>query len=46
MRMRDEAWETFRNDSEWKSLSADPQYADTVSTIRDIILKPTPYSPV
>jgi hypothetical protein len=36
----------FRVDPEWKKLSGDPQYKDTVSNITDIILKPTPYSQI
>jgi hypothetical protein len=43
---RDAAWASFGKDSEWKTLSADPQYRDNVSAISDIILQPTPYSQI
>ena len=46
MRARDEAWDRFRNDPEWDRLSADPYYANTVSAITDVILRPTGYSQV
>lgn len=46
MAERDRSWDTFRNDPDWKTLSADPYYADTVSNITDIILRPTPFSQV
>lgn len=41
---RDRAWETFKSDPEWVALRDDPQYADTVSTITDLIFTPEPYS--
>jgi hypothetical protein len=43
---REKAWDTFRNDPDWKKLSTDPKYADTVSNITDLILRPTAYSQV
>jgi len=43
---RDQKWQVFRDDPDWKKLSADPAYKDTVSNITDIILKPTEYSQV
>ncbi|MCU0913433.1 MAG: NIPSNAP family protein [Planctomycetes bacterium] len=43
---RDRRWQTFRDDPDWKKLSADPAYKDTVSNITDIILKPTDYSQI
>ena len=46
MSARDAAWAAFGRDSEWKTLSADPQYRDNVSAISDIILQPTPYSQI
>ena len=46
MATRDRAWDTFRQDPEWKTLSADPYYSGTVSTISDVILRPTPYSQI
>lgn len=44
LKQHDTAWDTFRAAPEWKALSADPQYKDTVSNISDIIFKPTGYS--
>ncbi len=46
MASRDKAWDAFRNSPEWKSLSANPAYADTVSNITDIFLRPAPYSQI
>ncbi len=46
MTARDKQWEVFRSDSDWKKLSTDTKYADTVSNITDIILQPTPYSQI
>jgi hypothetical protein len=43
---REKAWDTFRNDPDWKKLSADSYYADTVSNITDLILRPTAYSQI
>jgi hypothetical protein len=43
---REKAWDTFRNDPDWKKLSTDAYYADTVSNITDLILRPTSYSQV
>jgi hypothetical protein len=44
MAARDAAWGVFGQDPEWKTLSADPKYKDNVSTISDVILRPTAYS--
>jgi hypothetical protein len=44
MPARDAAWAAFRQDPDWKKLSADPQYRENVSAITDIILRPTSYS--
>jgi hypothetical protein len=44
MAARDAAWAAFGQDPEWKMLSADPKYRDNVSTITDVILRPTAYS--
>jgi len=41
---REKAWDTFRNDPDWKKLSGDAYYADTVSNITDLLLRPTAYS--
>lgn len=46
MAAKDEGWSTFVNSPEWKELSGDPQYKDTVSNITDIILHPTGYSQI
>ncbi|ARA93620.1 hypothetical protein AWN76_010920 [Rhodothermaceae bacterium RA] len=46
MAARDRSWEAFRNDPDWKTLSADPYYKDTVSNITDIILRPAPFSQI
>ena len=43
---RDQKWQVFRDDPDWKKLSADPAYRDTVSNITDIILRPTEYSQI
>jgi len=43
---RDQRWQVFRDDPDWKKLSADPAYKDTVSNITDIILRPTDYSQI
>ncbi|MHC4758573.1 MAG: NIPSNAP family protein [Planctomycetota bacterium] len=34
------AWEKFLNDPEWKKLSSDPYYEDTVSNITNLVLRP------
>jgi len=43
---RDQRWQVFRDHPDWKKLSADPAYKDTVSNITDIILRPTEYSQI
>ncbi len=43
---RDQRWQVFRDDPDWKKLSANPAYRDTVSNITDIILRPTEYSQI
>ena len=43
---RDQKWQVFRDDPDWKKLSADPTYTDTVSNTTDIILRPTDYSQI
>ncbi len=43
---RDKRWQVFRDHPDWRTLSQDPQYRDTVSNITDIILRPTSYSQV
>jgi hypothetical protein len=34
------AWNGFRNDPDWKKLSGDASYKDTVSTITNLVLRP------
>ncbi len=46
MAARDKQWETFREDPDWLKLRANPAYADTVSNVTDIFLRPTPYSQI
>jgi len=46
MAERDQRWQTFRDDPDWKKLSADPAYKDTVSNITDLILRPADYSQI
>lgn len=46
MAARDKAWDNFRQSPDWKSLSANPIYADTVSNITDIFLRPASYSQI
>lgn len=46
MQERDANWDVFRKSPEWGKLSKDPYYADTVSCITDIILRPEGYSQI
>lgn len=46
MQERDANWDVFRKSPEWGKLSKDPYYADTVSVITDIILRPEGYSQI
>jgi hypothetical protein len=39
-------WGAFGKHPEWKKMSSDPQYADTVSKITNHILEPAPYSQI
>ncbi len=41
---RDRLWDVFRNDPEWKTLSAKPEYQHTVSKNDTLFLYPTDYS--
>jgi hypothetical protein len=43
---RDKNWAAFLADPDWKKLTADPQYANTVSNIIKVYLEPTVYSQV
>jgi hypothetical protein len=40
------AWAAFGADPEWKALRSDPTYADTVSRITNLVLRPTPSSQI
>ncbi|HLK28027.1 MAG TPA: NIPSNAP family protein [Puia sp.] len=46
MEERDKNWGAFANDPDWKRVSADPEYANTVSRITKIFLEPVAYSQV
>jgi len=46
MEERDKNWAAFGADPDWKKVSAEPQYANTVSNIRRVFLEPLPYSQV
>jgi hypothetical protein len=43
---RDKNWAAFGADADWKKVSNDPKYANTVSNIRRVFLEPLPYSQV
>jgi hypothetical protein len=40
MAAMDAAWNAFRNHPDWKVLSQDPQYKDTVSRITNLVMRP------
>ena len=40
------AWDTFRNDPEWKKLSKEDEYKDAVSNVTNLILRPLPASQI
>lgn len=46
MAAREQTWEAFRNAPDWKKLSADPAYANTVSAMTVSFLRPTAYSQI
>jgi hypothetical protein len=46
MEERDKNWAAFGADADWKRVSADPKYANTVSNIRKVFLEPLPYSQI
>ncbi|HVM88353.1 MAG TPA: NIPSNAP family protein [Puia sp.] len=46
MEERDRNWSAFGNDPDWKKVSSDPEYANTVSRITKIFLEPVSYSQV
>lgn len=39
-------WAAFREDPEWVKLRSEPAYADNVSNIRNVLLRPTDYSQI
>lgn len=42
----DKNWAAFRDDPDWVKLRSRPEYADIVSNIHNVILKPTDYSQI
>jgi len=46
MEERDKNWAAFGADADWKKVSNDPKYANTVSNIRRVFLEPLSYSQV
>jgi hypothetical protein len=48
MAARDKSWDAFRNDPDWKKLSATPGYTDPeiVSNITTVLLRPSAYSQI
>jgi hypothetical protein len=46
MAAREKVWEEFRNSPDWKKLSADPAFANTVSATTVTFLRPTDYSQI
>lgn len=46
MEERDKNWDKFRVDPDWKKMSGDPKYANTVSKISKTFLEPTEYSQI
>ena len=46
MEAKQTGWKAFISSPEWKALSGDTQYADTVSNITNLILRPTPGSQI
>jgi len=46
MAAREKTWEDFRNSPDWKALSSNPVYANTVSATTVIFLRPAAYSQI
>ena len=46
MEERNKNWKAFIEHPEWKKMSKDPQYEDTVSNITQLFLKPMSYSQI
>ena len=43
---REKTWEAFRNSADWKALSSNPVYANTVSATTVVFLRPAAYSQI
>ena len=43
---REKTWEAFRNSPDWKALSSNPVYANTVSATTVVFLRPAAYSQI
>lgn len=46
MAAKEAGWKAFIGSPEWEALKGDPQYADTVSNITNLVLRPTPGSQI
>ncbi len=46
MEERDKNWAEFGKDADWKKVSSDPEYANSVSRITKIFLEPVAYSQI
>ena len=46
MAAREKTWEAFRNSPDWKALSSNPAYANTVSATTVIFLRPAAFSQI
>jgi len=46
MAAREKAWDDFRISADWKKLSADPAFANTVSATTIVFLRPAAYSQI
>ncbi len=46
MEEREKQWKAFGSDPDWKKMSSDPAYADTVSRIIKIFMEPLPFSQI
>ena len=46
MAAREKTWEAFRNSADWKALSSNPVYANTVSATTVMFLRPAAYSQI
>ncbi len=44
MAAREKTWDDFRNSADWKALSSNPTYANTVSATTVVFLRPAAYS--